>query len=326
MEINYNNKLNLLSDVFYKHRVSKDGNNLKTECPKCGKHKLEIHIEKGIYHCWVCGFRGTNLSYVVSLVNRNKVEECKRLYKRKSYKTNEFSDILNKISEMNYDTEETNIDVKLPEDFAPLILQYNSKNPDYRAIFNYALSRGVNKHKMIMMRMGCSSQYDFKRSLILPSFDKNGKLNFYVSRNIDVTSDSPYKYKNANISKKDIIFNEYLIDWNRELTIVEGPLDLIKTNDNATCLLGSALNEDFKLFQKIVDNKTDVILALDKDAYNKTLTIANLLSKYNINIKIADTRCAEDVGDMSNETFNVIKDEAKSYNLYDSLISKIRSL
>ena len=48
------------------------------------------------------------------------------------------------------------------------------------------------------------------------------------------------------------------IDWNRELSIVEGPLDLLKTNDNATCLLGSALNEDFKLFQKIVDNKTDI--------------------------------------------------------------------
>lgn len=327
MEINYNNKLNLLKDVFYRHKVSNDGNNFKTECPKCSKFKLEIHIDKGIYHCWVCELRGTNIPYLVSLKNKSKVEECKKIYKRKSVKNNEFSSILDKINQKeDYEEDIKNENITLPEDFVPLILQYNSKNPDFRAVFNYAISRGVNKHKMIMMRLGCSNQYDFKRSLIMPSFDKSGKINFYVSRDIDVTSDNPYKYKNANVSKKDIIFNEYLIDWDRELTIVEGPLDLIKTNDNATCLLGSALNEDFKLFQKIIDKKTDVVLALDKDAYSKTLNIASLLSEYNINVKIADTRCADDVGDMTKETFNVIKEEAKSYNLYDNLISKIRSL
>ena len=68
-----------------------------------------------------------------------------------------------------------------------------------------------------------------------------------------------------------IIFNELNIDWSKELTIVEGPLDLIKTNDNATCLLGSSLTEDMLLFQKIVANKTNIKLALDSDIFSKSL-------------------------------------------------------
>ena len=93
------------------------------------------------------------------------------------------------------------------------------------------------------------------RYLILPSYDKNGELNFYVSRNIDADTANSFKYKNANVSKNKIIFNEINIDWNIPLTLVEGPLDLLKTNDNATCLLGSALNEEMLLFQQIVKNK-----------------------------------------------------------------------
>ena len=30
-------------------------------------------------------------------------------------------------------------------------------------------------------------------------------------------------------------FNELNINWNKPLTLVEGPLDLIKTNDTSTC-------------------------------------------------------------------------------------------
>ena len=42
------------------------------------------------------------------------------------------------------------------------------------------------------------------------------------------------KYLNANAKKKDLIFNELNIKWDEELTIVEGPLDLVKCNYNET--------------------------------------------------------------------------------------------
>jgi DNA primase len=177
-----------------------------------------------------------------------------------------------------------------------------------------------------MLRLGVSLNPEFSRMLILPSYDKNGKLNFYTGRKIDVDTKNSYKYKNALVPKKNIIFNELNLDFSLPLTIVEGPLDLIKTNDNATCLLGSSLTEGMKLFQEIVKNKTDVILALDDDAYDKAIKIAKNLSEYDINVKILNTSIAEDVGDMTTSQFKQIYQEAKEISETDMLLNKIRSL
>jgi len=223
--------------------------------------------------------------------------------------------------------EETAIEqVVLPNGFKFFIQDFNLSDPDVRDVFTYAKNRGINKHKLHILRAGYSVSNDLRRYLILPSYDKNGDLNFYVSRNIDADTHNSFKYKNANVSKKTIIFNEINIDWNLPLTIVEGPLDLLKTNDNATCILGSALNEDMKLFQEIVKNKTKVNLALDSDVYHKTIRIAKLLSSYDVKVDILDTRGSEDVGDMSRERFNEVLDKPKTFSEKDSLLAKIRLL
>ena len=128
------------------------------------------------------------------------------------------------------------------------------------------------------------------------------------------------------MSKKDIIFNELHIDWSLPITIVEGPLDLLKTNDNATCLLGSSLTQDMKLFKEIVKHKTEVNLALDKDVYFKALKIARMLKEYDVEVNILDTRIADDVGDMSKTQFEDCLNNAKKYEEDDLLLRKIAML
>ena len=134
------------------------------------------------------------------------------------------------------------------------------------------------------------------------------------------------KYMNASVSKTSIIFNEINVNWKKELLLVEGPFDLMKCPKNATCLLGSSLTNDMKLFKKIVENKTTVYLALDSDVYYKTLKIANLLYSYDIETFIVDTRSANDVGDMSLEQFKELLSSAKLYEKEDTLLSKISLL
>ena len=179
---------------------------------------------------------------------------------------------------------------------------------------------------MHILRPGFSNSSDFERYLILPSYDANGVLNYYTSRKIDANTHDAFKYKNASIPKSKIIFNEINIDWNIPLTLVEGPLDLIKCNDNSTCLLGSSLTEDMLLFQKIAHNKTPVKLALDSDIYNKTLKIASLLHSYDISVDIIDTRGFEDVAEMTHNTFSDLYDNSQKYNENDRLLNKIRLL
>ena len=318
---NLNKRLDFFDSFLKNYHLSKDGVNLNICCPFCNnsnnkKMKMVIHLEKCFFHCWVCGKKGSNVNYLIGKINKSiKIPEG--MFKKAKQKFSLFLD-----EEVSEELEP----VFLPEGFEFFLDNFNPLDPDARDVFKYAVKRGINKHKLCMLRAGFSTSSDFRRFLILPSYDKKGELNYYVSRNIDVDTSCGYKYKNANIPKKNIIFNEINIDWNSPLTLVEGPLDLLKTNDNATCLLGSSLTEDMKLFQEIVKNKTTVNLALDADAYYKCVKIAKLLSYYDIKVNILDTRGNFDVGDMTSQYFNKILDEAKEFNNEDVLLNKIKQL
>ena len=320
-------KIDFIESIVHRSLLSNDGKNLSIWCPFCkhenkSKLKLAIHLEKDLFHCWLCGKKGSDISYLVSKINPSKKKEALALFPKKYKKS--FDLDINLFNEENFEIEEEKVNI--PNGFNLLVNAFNSNNPDTLKVFKYAVKRGVDKHKMWMLRLGYSNDPEFRRSLIIPSLDKEGNLNFYTSRNIDVDSSSPIKYKNANVSKKNIIFNEINIDWNIPLTLVEGPLDLLKTNDNATCLLGSSLTEDMLLFQEIVKNKTEINLALDSDVYHKSLKIAKLLTAYDIKVNILDTRIADDVGDMSKSQFSQCLTESKEFRQNDSLLAKISQL
>lgn len=316
-----NKRLDFFDSFLKNYHLSKDGVNLNIWCPFCNdtkkqKLKMVVHLEKCFWHCWVCDKKGTNVQYLINRINKNiKVPDGLFKKSRKTLSLFDEEEIHEEIDPVN-----------LPDKFEFFLDNFNPVDPDARDVFKYAIKRGINKHKLCMLRVGFSTSNDFRRFLILPSYNKKGELNYYVSRNIDVDTSCGYKYKNANVPKKNIIFNEINIDWSIPLTIVEGPLDLLKTNDNATCLLGSSLTEDMLLFQQIVKNKTDIKLALDSDAYSKSLKIAKTLKQYDVNVDILDTRGPCDIGDMTHDQFNKIYSEAKKYSEKDSLLSKIRML
>lgn len=320
-------KIDFIESIVYRSLLSNDGKNLSIWCPFCkhenkSKLKLAIHLEKDLFHCWLCSKKGSDISYLVNKINPAKKKEALALFPKKHKKTFDLN--INLFEEEIFELEEEK--VIIPNGFNLLVNAFNSKSPDVLKVFKYAVKRGVDKHKMWMLRLGYSNDPEFRRSLIIPSLDEEGNLNFYTSRNIDVDSSSPIKYKNANVSKKNIIFNEINIDWSIPLTLVEGPLDLLKTNDNSTCLLGSSLTEDMKLFKKIVTNKTEINLALDSDVYYKSLKIAKLLSAYDVKVNILDTRIADDVGDMSKSQFNQCLKDSKEFRQNDSLLAKISQL
>jgi DNA primase len=314
-------RLEFIRNIVAYSSMSKDNVNLNIWCPFCRhscktKLKLSIHLEKCFYHCWLCDKSSNNISYLVSKLDRNKVEASKSLFRSLNKKFSLFGE-----EEIIEKTE-----VLMPELFNFIAENFNSIDPDSRDVLKYAIKRGFNIKKLYMLRPGFSCSKDFRRYLILPSYDKNGELNYYTARKIDVKSSDSYKYKNASISKKDIIFNEININWEKPLTLVEGPLDLIKTNDNATCLLGSSLTEDSALFYEIVKNKTSVKLALDRDAYSKSLEIAELLTSYDISVDLVNTKYFEDVGEMSIEEFKEFYEKAEPYKENDKLLNKIRLL
>ena len=100
----------------------------------------------------------------------------------------------------------------------------------------------------------------------------------------------------------------------------------MKCNDNATCLLGSGLARDALLFNKIVENKTPIVLALDADMKNKTMSLAKRLHEFDIRVRILKTDGFEDVGEMSKKQFLERKAAASAWMPFDNLKFKISNL
>lgn len=290
---------------------------ISVKCPQCNptnasKKKLVIRVADDLTHCWVCGFSSkTLLPLLVKYSTRELVSEYKSRFLK--YKPSE------------EDLKEEEEIICLPNDFRLLSLLMDSSDPDIKRCISYLKSRGLTDKEIWRFKIGYSEDSMYKGRVIVPSFDSDGKLNFTVARKI---SDQQYgvKYINSRAKKTEIIFNELTIDWNKELTIVEGPFDLFKVNENATCLLGSELNENSKLFNKILENQTKILLCLDNDMRLKSLGIAKKLQEYNIEVNIVDMSKHTDPGDLKIDEFEKVKQNTISYTWENYLLEKLSKI
>ena len=314
----YSGKLGFLKRALGPHEKSKDGINYAFKCPSCAstgttKKKLVVRIDTGVYQCWVCDLKGKTLDFLFKKFRPGFLQEYKQVFSRKN---------INKLDDLSDDS----VSITLPKGFRLLAPNSSVVDPDFAAVKKYAAKRSISVADMWYFKIGTCLQGRYRRRLIIPSFNADGDLNYYVARAID--NSQSMKYLNAKVPKRDIIFNEINIDWKKEVTLVEGPFDLMKCNQNATCILGSSLNEGYELFKKIVGNKTPVLLALDPDATKKMHNIARLLAGYGIDVRIANINADshEDVGSMSKKEFLHIRDAAPTWSGKDRLIHMINGI
>ena len=308
-------KIRLIESCFGKAKLSNDNKNVIVFCPVCksqGKDKLKlaIGVEKGMYHCWVCETKGKNIGRFALKYSTQK-KAATDLYSY--FKTGK------KDEQLRIEKEKV---VKLPEDFR---LIATSRCHEAKLARAYLKNRGFKNQDIWRFRAGISNKYEYKNRVIFPSFDKDQNINFYTARTYN--KNQKRRYQNSKISRRDIIFKDLDIDYNQELILVEGVFDLLHTPFNSTCILGSWLDEKYKLFQKIIKNKTPIILCLDPDAIDKAQKIAKKLYSYNIDVKISQHR-KKDFGDMSKKEVEFFIKTSKPYdnaNHITYLIKGIRS-
>lgn len=277
------------------------------------KKKFVIHVQTFGSHCWVCNIKSKNLFFIL----------------KKFFPTflNEFKDTFLEGQELSYGDEDFGIDfpkeLTLPKGFI-LLAELNENS--HKEVFNYIKSRKLTIKDLWYYKLGISLEDEkYKNRIIIPSFDETGKLNFFTTRTYKKIKGP--KYIHCDVEKTAIIFNELNIDWKEELTIVEGPFDLFKSNENATCMLGSTLDEKHMLFAKIVKEKTPVLLAFDDDAQTKMLKTALIFSKYGINVRIFKLPTnVHDVGEMQKEQFISNLSYAKIFSANDYLTYRIALL
>ena len=314
-----NDKITFLNRVFGTCVIGNDGLNVAVCCPNrnCGsygssaKKKLVIRIDTDNYHCWVCDIKGRNLNSLLRKHFPQYIQEYQEKF-------------LTKSKNFTIDIEEQEVIVTCPKEFRLLATSLRSKDPDIRDTVRYLKNRGLTNRDLWYFKMGTCTQGRYRRRVILPSFDADGDLNYFVARTID--NDAGMKYLNARVPKKNVIFNEININWKQELTLVEGPFDLVKCDDNATCLLGSHFSEDYALFGEIIKHATPIVLALDPDARGKTQAYAKKLSSYGISVRILNHGAFNDVGEMSRLDFIEAKKRAEKWKSDDHLFHLIGTI
>lgn len=308
-------KKDLLISVFGEGTTSGDGKDIAFQCPICkkspkakNKRKLSISIETGIYHCWVCESKGKNISFFV----KKNIPNFSDLDKLRDFFGIEKDDV---------EQEEEKAKIYLPPDFKLLAL---SDSFAAKRIKKYLKKRGMTEEDLYRFKVGYSEEFGFDNRAIFVSLNKDLDLNFYVTRSIN--DDIKFgKYKNCDASKKDIIFNEHLIDWEKPVILVEGIFDAVKAGENSIPVLGSWIDESYEVFKKIVENKADVILGFDPDAKNKEIKIASLLFKNGINVKMMQN-LDKDLGDSSSKEIKILMDNAKQYDNIERMKYLIRGI
>ena len=308
-------KVDVIESIFGKGNLTNDGANITVSCPVCksnaknssNKKKLAISTSSGIYHCWVCETKGRNIGYLVKKNMSFRKEDLSKLY-----------DLFNFQEKDNKEDEE--VILNLPQDYKLLVYE---KNNYAKIAIKYLLSRGLTREDFVKFKIGISDEFEYSNRVIFPSHSENMDLNFYLSRVFD---DSTFrKYKNCDAKRKDIIFNEYLIDWDNPVILVEGIFDAIKAGNNSIPMLGSWIDESYCLFQKLVINNTDVIMGFDPDAKDKEMKVAEMLSEYGNNVYILPNY-NKDLGDMSKKEVNSLLEKKKLYEQSDRMTYLIQSI
>ena len=297
-------KLRIIRDFLGSYYKSKD--EFLFHCPKCNHHrkKLSLNFDKNVFKCWVCDYVGKDIG---RLVYSHGSPENKSQWKI----------IAGIVDFSEVDKAEEIVEVSLPEEF--ITLTGKEINPLSIPARQYLMSRGLTRDDIVWWKMGYCPDGEYKQRIIIPSFDMKGNINYFIARSY--TSGEWQKYKNPP-AEKDFIFNDLYLDWDNDVTIVEGVFDAIVAR-NAIPLLGSALRENSYIFQKIVDKCDKIYIALDSDAEAKEDKISKLLLSYGVDVYRINTSGFGDIGEMDKKTFQTRKKTAAFVSLDNYLWEKL---
>lgn len=284
-------------------------------CPHCiekygwqeaRKNNLEVNISKGMYQCWRCSSEGDDIMHgsIKKLIRIFGNEKLLSDYLSTMQSIRESELYKLHFNDFNIDTSIIEKEeLKFPSSFK--LFDKNGKN-NYGAL-KYLEKRGIGWDIIEKYKIGYTEREEENKKgsfrIIIPSYNALGELNYWVGRDYLPKSEkfaTRLKYDNPKVEKKNIIFNEEKLNWDADVTLVEGPFDHIVV-PNSVPLLGKALNKEYKLYWDLITkanaNKyVNINLWLDNDAKETAIHIYSLLNHGDLygKIRIIESNLGKD--------------------------------
>ena len=302
--------VNLLDDTLGVG-TSLKGNEQAHHCPFCHHHKkkLQINLDTQQWHCWVCDAKGKKISRLLRRLNVDS-RKLQRLY-----------EIYDDDYIVSSNSTEEKIELRLPMEFKSLLETPKGINPLYRKVVQYAKDRGITNEDIIRYNIGYCDGGMYSNRIIIPSYDSEGKLNYFIARS--VFSEEKFKYKNPPVSKNVTMF-ENQINWNEPITICEGVFDAMAVKRNAIPILGKFIPKTLmdSIYKRGVK---EIKILLDKDAQSQALYYVNYFMNNGITVtNILPTE--KDAGDMGFSQVNSILKNTEETQFGDIISQKLKGL
>lgn len=283
--------------------VKRARTNVAFRCPFCGhrKPKLEIDLQtdedgQNPWACWVCQRKGRTIKSLLKQLNLS-IEESQQV--------------------LQYVRNGENIKytpstfVKLPEEFIPLV-SVSKRSIEAMRVREYLYRRGMVDSDFIRYGIGYCSEGQYAGRVIIPSYDSNNCLNYFVARSMNESNLK--RYMNPGVSR-DIIFFENLIDWSKPIILCEGVFDAVSLRRNAVPILGKSMSKS--LLKRIVaGNVTDVYVCLDGDALQAALKHCEFLMSEGKNVYLIRPE-AKDPGEQGFVSITEQLQKAEKLSLMD---------
>ena len=267
------------------------------------KRKLQVNIQTQKWHCWVSNTGGRNLF---------------QLFKRVNASREQFNELVELVGEPKYSRvkkQDKKDLVRLPDEYKPL---WNGGDGIVkRHALTYMYKRGFTDDDILKHNIGYCDEGKYSNRIIIPSYDSDGGLNFFVGRDF---YKSKLKYLNS-FTSKDVIGFDLFINWDEPIILCEGVFDAMSFKRNAIPLFGKTMSK--RLHKKILQQKVKkVFLALDDDAQLDAMKISEKLMNEGIDVRKIDLKNG-DPNDIGFKKLTKMLSETAETNFLDLMKYKL---
>ena len=254
----------LLETILGRSKSARGGDEAVFTCPSCNHHKkkLTFNLLSQKFQCWVCNYKGHRAFQLLKKANApgTAFGALKEIDKQYNFK----SKVKQKIDANT---------LQFPQGVTPII---SSSAILSKHALHYLDQRGITPQDVVKYDLHYCEQGPLRNMVVVPSYDADGFLNYYVGRSFD--KNAYIKHKLAS-GTKDIIGFEMYINWDLPVILCEGAFDAMAIKRNAIPLFGKKLSTT--LMTKIIKSNVEKIyLALDEDALKDAFNHAETFMSY----------------------------------------------